>query len=129
MFKFKAHNLEFLWGRYRAFDLVGERNPRRILAQHAEENLSGTVVQRDSNPAAPDKPYKPPVRIMRVVKEGQFLPLTQTADINAVMRYAGETALLSKEEARTLQRARLLLGKIFRDIQEERARGTKFEGA
>ncbi|KAK6351961.1 hypothetical protein TWF718_005109 [Orbilia javanica] len=126
MFNFKIPKLEFLWGSYRAFDLAAERNPKRIVGQFAGENLSGTMIQKDPNPVAPDKPYKAPVRIMRVLKENKFQSLTRTADINAIMRHAGETSQLSDEEAKTPQvsnMTKLLLGRIFQSIEEERMKG------
>ncbi|KAF3148569.1 hypothetical protein TWF594_000981 [Orbilia oligospora] len=125
-FTLASQNLEFLWGSYQAFDLRGEYNPERILAQFVGENLSGTVILRDPNPADPSKPYKTPVKALRILKEDQFQPLTSTVDINALMRQAGETALLSTEETKSeLVRSvtRLLMEKLHQDIATEKARG------
>ncbi|KAF3309379.1 hypothetical protein TWF173_010921 [Orbilia oligospora] len=125
-FTLASQNLEFLWGSYQAFDLRGEYHPGRILAQFVKENLSGTVILKDPNPADPSKPYKTPVKALRILKEDQFQPLTKTVDINALMRQAGETALLSTEETKSeLVRSvtRLLMEKLLQDIATEKARG------
>ncbi|KAF3263821.1 hypothetical protein TWF217_003528 [Orbilia oligospora] len=125
-FNLASQNLEFLWGSYQSFDLRGEYNPGRILAQFVGENLSGTVILKDPNPADPSKPYKTPVKALRILKEDQFQPLTSTVDINALMRQAGETALLSTEETKSeLVRSvtRLLMEKLHQDIATEKARG------
>ncbi|KAF3184758.1 hypothetical protein TWF788_005007 [Orbilia oligospora] len=125
-FTLASQNLKFLWGSYQAFDLRGEYHPGRILAQFVGENLSGTIILKDPNPADPTKPYKAPVRALRVLKEDQYRPLTSTVDINALMRQAGETALLSTEEMKSelVQNVtRLLMQKLLQDIATERARG------
>ncbi|KAK6499443.1 hypothetical protein TWF506_004072 [Arthrobotrys conoides] len=126
VFNLAAHNLQFLWGSYQAFDLKNEYRPGRILAQFVGENLSGTMIQRDPNPTDPSKPYKAPVHILKLLKEGQYQSLTSTADINALMRHAGETALLSSEEAKAphiQSMTKLLMAKLLKDIEAERARG------